>query len=96
MTFVSSWTLSLGANTSHAANPRNPVTSARLPVAQQVRRTVGKIYRMWNYRRYRRIPSLTQEKHVLWAEGVQGVGGISVWSVSRLIAEIVVRGGRGR
>jgi len=44
--FVPSWTLCLDVNANHAAKPRNPVTSARLPVALQVRHTVGKIYRM--------------------------------------------------
>jgi hypothetical protein len=91
MTFIPSWTLCLGANANHAAKPRNPVTSARLPVAQQVRRTVGKIFRIWNYRRYRQIPSLTQGKHLFRPV----VGGSSVWSVSRLIAEILVQGRRG-
>jgi hypothetical protein len=69
---VTSWTLCLRVKVNlHTTKQRNPVTSARLPVAQQiqVRRAVRKICRIRNYRRYGRIPSLTQEKHFFRLEG---------------------------
>ena len=90
MPFLTSWTLRLGANANHSAKLRNPVTSARLPVAQQVNVPFARYSEYW-------ITDDTDRFHHWHSKSISSVRvgvGCSVWSVSRLIAQIVVQGRR--